>query len=192
MTTYIETERLTLRDWQETDVSPFTEINRDSRVMEYFLKELTPEETLDFYHRITDEFATCGFGLYAVEDKLNHAFIGYVGFHRFTFDADFAPGVEIGWRLTPEAWGKGYATEAAAACLEYARTHLNLKEVYSFTSLPNRRSEKVMQRIGMERVKEFNHPGVPSGHPLLRHVLYKWAMGSRDPGHMAAASVRLF
>lgn len=173
MLTYIETERLILRGWQKTDIFPFTEMNRDPRVMEYFLKVLTPEETLDFYCRITDEFATCGFGLYAVEDKSDHTFIGYVGFHHFTFDADFAPGVEIGWRLAPEAWEKGYATEAASACLEYARTNLELKEVYSFTSLPNRRSEKVMQRIGMERIKEFDHPGVSPGHPLLRHVLYR-------------------
>lgn len=173
MTTYIETNHLFLRDWQDSDILPFTEINRNPKVMEYFLKELTPEETLHFYQRIKDEFTAYGFGLYAVERKADHQFIGYVGFHNIAFNADFTPGIEIGWRLTPEVWGKGYATEAASACLAYARNTLRLKEVYSFTSLPNQRSEKVMQRIGMERIKEFDHPNVPADHPLLRHVLYR-------------------
>ena len=93
--------------------------------------------------------------------------------HGVTFDVDFAPAIEIGWRLIPEVWNKGYATEAALACLEYAKTVLKLKELYSFTSLPNKRSERVMQKIGMVKTKEFDHPLVESGHPLLRHVLYK-------------------
>lgn len=170
---YLETPRLILRDWKDEDILPFARINSDIQVMEYFLKPLTGEETLAFYHRIKKEFTECGFGLYAVECKESHDFIGYVGFHQITFDVDFAPGVEIGWRLMAEKWGNGYATEAASACLEYARTNLKLKEVYSFTSLPNKRSERVMQKIGMKRIKEFNHPLVDPDHPLYKHVLYK-------------------
>lgn len=99
-------------------------------------------------------------------------FMGYTGLHQITFDVDFAPGIEIGWRLAHEYWGRGYAPEAATACLEYARKSLDIKELFSFTSLPNQRSERVMQKIGMERVREFGHPLVPAEHPLHRHVLY--------------------
>lgn len=169
---YIETPRLILRDWKE-DIPVFARLNSDDRVMEFFLNKLSYQETLDFYNRIRKEFASRGYGLYAVEKKEDHAFIGYVGLHDVTFDVDFAPAVEIGWRLAPEAWNQGYATEAASACLEYAKTTLVLKELYSFTSLPNKRSERVMQKIGMVKDKEFNHPLVSPDHPLYRHILYK-------------------
>lgn len=140
--------------------------------MEFFLNPLTPEQSRELYDRIQTEFAECGFGGYAVERKTEGDFIGFVGLHRIEFDVDFAPGVEIAWRLTPEAWGRGYAPEAAAACLEYAGNVLGLETVYAFTSLPNERSQRVMRKIGMEYVKEFDHPLVPRDHPLLRHVLY--------------------
>ena len=130
------------------------------------------EESFAFYQRIQNEFQTCGFGLYAVERKEDHAFMGYTGLHQITFDVDFAPGIEIGWRLAYEYWGQGYAPEAANACLEYTRNTTDIKELFSFTSLLNQRSERVMQKIGMERMKEFDHPLVPSEHPLCRHVLY--------------------
>ena len=104
MQIYIETPRLILHDWKEEDISAFARMNADPHVMEFFLNPLTPEESLAFYHRIQNEFQTCGFSLYAVERKEDHAFIGYTGFHQITFDVDFAPGVEIGWRLAHEYW----------------------------------------------------------------------------------------
>lgn len=140
--------------------------------MEFFLNPLTHEQSREFYREIQAEFAECGFGAYAVERKAEGDFIGFVGLHRIAFDVDFAPGVEIAWRLLPEVWGRGYAPEAATACLDYAGNVLGLETVYSFTSLPNVRSQRVMQKIGMERIGEFDHPLVPPGHPLLRHVLY--------------------
>lgn len=171
---YIETSRLILRDWKADDFPEFVRMNSNEQVMEFFLKKLTEEESQEFLDRILKEFETFGYGLYAVERKDTGAFIGYVGFHNITFDVDFAPGVEIGWRLLPEAWGMGFASEAATACLKYAGDVLGLKEIYSFTSLLNKRSERVMQRIGMEWIKEFNHPLVEEGHWLRRHVLYKY------------------
>nr|WP_302829653.1 GNAT family N-acetyltransferase [uncultured Bacteroides sp.] len=169
---YIETPRLLLRDWEEKDLKPFSDMNKDSLVMEFFLKKLTEDESLDFYDRIRNEFLQCGYGLYAVELKEDRSFMGYTGFHNITFEVDFAPAVEIGWRLRQEYWNKGYATEAAKACLDYAEKHLPFTTVYSFTSLPNIRSERVMQKIGMKKIKEFPHPSVPDGHPLKEHVLY--------------------
>lgn len=171
--TYIETSRLLLRDWQEEDIRPFTNMNSDLHVMKYFLKSLTEKETLDFYDRIQNEFCQYGYGLYAVEKKEDGSFIGYTGFHKFSFDVDFAPGVEIGWRIRYEDWNKGYATEAAKACLSYAKEHLPLNTVWSFTSLSNKSSERVMQKIGMEKIKEFPHPLIPENHLLKEHILYK-------------------
>jgi RimJ/RimL family protein N-acetyltransferase len=170
---YIETARLILRDWKVEDILPFADMNRDSYVMRYFLKSLTEKESLEFYNRIQDEFASCGYGLYAIEKKGDGAFIGYTGFHHFAFDIDIAPGVEIGWRIRYEDWNKGFATEAAKACLLYAEEHLPFHTVWSFTSLSNKSSERVMQKIGMEKIKEFSHPLIPDDHPLKEHLLYK-------------------
>lgn len=170
---YIETPRLLLRDWKEDDIEPFAKMNSDSDVMKYFLKPLTSDESLDFYNRIQAEFAEYGYGLYAIEKKEDGVFIGYTGFHRIAFNTDFAPGIEIGWRIRYKDWNKGYATEAANACLLYAKNYLPFSTVYSFTSVPNKASERVMQKIGMENAGNFLHPVVPDGHPLKEHILYK-------------------
>lgn len=172
---YVETERLVLRDWQKEDLTTFVRMNQDPRVMEYFLKPLTVDESRNFYERIQKEIEKYGYGLFAVEVKISGEFIGYIGLHHTAFEADFCPCVEIGWRLCAEAWGKGYATEGAMACLDYAFGSLQVPELYSFTSLSNRRSERVMQKIGMQKIKEFDHPLVPGGHELLRHLLYRIA-----------------
>ncbi|MCD7899618.1 MAG: GNAT family N-acetyltransferase [Bacteroides sp.] len=170
---YIETPRLFLRDWKEEDILPFAQLNSDPHVMKYFLKSLTKKESLEYYYRIQEEFTQRGYGLYAMEKKEDGAFIGYTGFHHITFDVDFAPGVEIGWRIRYEDWNKGYVTEAAKACLLYAKEYLTFQTIWSFTSLPNKSSERVMQKIGMERIKTFPHPAVPDEHSLKEHVLYK-------------------
>lgn len=169
----IETPRLVLRRWKESDIPNFARLNCHDKVMEYFLKKLSFQETVQFYNRIQNEFETFGFGLFAVEEKETNSFIGYVGLHNVTFDVDFAPTVEIGWRILPQFWGKGLATEAAVACLEYAKNDLNLTEIVSFTSLLNKRSENVMRKIGMTRIKEFDHPLVEPNHNLCKHVLYR-------------------
>ncbi|TBL75710.1 GNAT family N-acetyltransferase [Paenibacillus thalictri] len=169
---YVETPRLRLRDWMETDVEPFIRLNQDEDVMRYFPKRLTAEETETFYRSILSEFDECGFGLYAAEVKETQQFIGFIGFHRATFESDFTPCTEIGWRLRKEAWGQGYATEGAAACLRYGLDTLGFDEVYSFTAVVNRPSERVMMKVGMSFVKTFDHPRVEKDSPLSRHVLY--------------------
>ena len=120
-TTYIETERLILRSWRMTDRDVFAELNSNDNVMRYFPAPLSVEESNGFVDRINSEFEETGFGLYAVEIKETGEFIGYVGFHRFTFNAPFSPGWEIGWRISDKFRNKGYATEAAMACIKYAR-----------------------------------------------------------------------
>ncbi|NWQ42821.1 GNAT family N-acetyltransferase [Bacillus sp. EB106-08-02-XG196] len=169
---YLETSRLKLRDWEDTDLEPFSRLNADEKVMKYFPKTLSSEETTVFYKSIISEFIECGFGLYAVDVKENKEFIGFIGFHRANFEADFTPCVEIGWRLKQEAWGKGYATEGAAACLQYGFKELGFSDIYSFTADVNTPSKNVMIKIGMSFIKYFNHPKIEIKSPLNTHVLY--------------------
>lgn len=140
-TTYIETERLILRSWRMTDRAVFAEINSNNKVMRYFPKPLSIDESNGFVDRINSEFEETGFGLYAVEIKETGEFIGYVGFHRFAFDVPFSPGWEIGWRISDKFWNKGYATEAAMACIKYAQEKKLCNRLYSFTAVPNIASE---------------------------------------------------
>lgn len=168
---YAETDRLILRSWKPEDLPMFAAINRDKRVMKYFPMPLTEAESEAFYNRITDEFERNGWGLYAVELKDAAQFIGYVGLHEIGFECDFTPGIEIGWRLAADFHNQGYATEAAKKVLHLAKAH-GIKLLYSFTALTNKPSERVMQKIGMEKIGEFDHPKLTDDSPLLRHVLY--------------------
>jgi [ribosomal protein S5]-alanine N-acetyltransferase len=168
----ISTERLGLRRWVDSDVEPFVRMNQDTEVMRYFPRPNTAVETIAFITRINTFFDEYGYGLFALELKATGEFIGYTGFAKPRFESWFTPCVEIGWRLKRDAWGQGYAMEAAKACLDYGFKELGLDRVYSFTALSNTPSERVMQKIGMERVGEFDHPMIEAGHPLQRHVLY--------------------
>lgn len=176
--TRIETDRLVLREWKPDDLPLFRAMNSDSRVMKYFPATLNETETDAFYHRIINEFNTQGHGLYAVELKSTGEFIGFVGLHRIGFEADFTPGIEIGWRLAAEHHNHGYATEAAKAVLETA-CNAGIRQLYSFTAKNNLPSERVMQKIGMEYAGEFFHPALPATHPLARHVLYRITLGDK-------------
>lgn len=171
-TIYTETERLILRAWDVADRLPFAEMNRNDNVMKYFPALLSTEESNAFVERIIAEFEETGFGLYAVEIKNTGEFIGYVGFHRFNFDAFFSPDWEIGWRISDRFWHNGYATEAAMACINYARQKRLCDKLYSFTAVPNIPSENVMKRIGMTPEGLFLHPALPDGHWLKEHKLY--------------------
>jgi RimJ/RimL family protein N-acetyltransferase len=168
----LSTPRLGLRKWIDSDLEPFVRMNEDPEVMRYFPRPMTAEESKVFISRIEKFFHEHGYGLFALEVKATGEFIGYTGFAEPRFEAWFTPCTEIGWRLKREAWRHGYATEAARACLDYGFQTLGLDRVYSFTALSNTPSERVMQKIGMRRVGEFDHPMIADGHPLRRHVLY--------------------
>lgn len=167
-----DTPRLKLRAWRGEDLRAFADLNADPRVMEFFPAPLTVAESAALLKRIRAEFDAEGFGLYALERRDDGALLGCTGLHRVTFPGVLHGEVEIGWRLHADVWGKGYATEAARACLAHAAV-LGIREVVSFTFAGNRRSERVMQRLGMTPAGEFGHPALPAGHPLSRHVLYR-------------------
>lgn len=169
---YIETDRLILRSWRLEDLPLFIAMNKDERVMRYFPATLGEAETEAFYDRILEEFDRKGWGLYAVELKSTGGFIGYVGLHEIGFEADFTPGVEIGWRLAADYHNRGYATEAAKAVLGLAKG-FGIKRLYSFTAKVNAPSERVMRKIGMVKVGEFDHPKLSQDSTLQTHVLYQ-------------------
>ncbi len=219
----LNTERLILRQWRDSDLTAFAQLNDDPVVMEFMPRRLNRDESDAFAARVRLDIESRGWGLWAVEVKggtqpqdaaraegsaqaeravtMNGPattrrdtapagattastretpgggvpFIGYVGLSVPAFDAHFTPCVEIGWRLAKEHWGHGYASEAAAASLRFAFEQLKLKQIVSFTVPLNRRSIRVMERIGMarDRAGDFEHPRLSPGHPLRRHVLYR-------------------
>lgn len=169
-------ERVVLREWVPDDLAPFAALNADPRVMRYYPSPLTRAQSDAFVReRGVPQFAERGFGLWAVEVPGVVPFIGYVGLAVPAFEADFTPCVEIGWRLAFAYWGRGYATEAARAAIAFGFAEAGLEEIVSFTVPENRRSVAVMARLGMSYAGEFDHPGLPPGHALRRHVLYRLA-----------------
>jgi RimJ/RimL family protein N-acetyltransferase len=168
----LTTARLGMRKWEDSDLEVFTAMNRDPRVMEFFPRIWTAEESAAMVAKAGTFLEQNGYGPFAVDELATGEFIGYVGLLRPSWEAWFTPCVEIGWRLRREAWGRGYATEAAAACLACGFGEWGLERIYSFTSVANVRSERVMQKIGMTLAGEFDHPGIESGHPLRRHIVY--------------------
>ena len=173
--TELRTTRLWMRRWRAEDREPFAWLNADPQVMEYFPALLSREESDERVERIEAHFQQHGFGLWAVELSEMESFVGFIGLSILRPDMPCAPGVEIGWRLAAEHWGQGYATEGARAVLEFGFGPLQLEQIVSFTVPANLRSRRVMEKIGMKHSpnEDFDHPLLPKGHPLHRHVLYR-------------------
>jgi RimJ/RimL family protein N-acetyltransferase len=172
--TFIETSRLLLRQWQQSDFAHFAELNADQLVMEYFPSVLTSRQSDALAIRLSNFIAENDWGYWAAEEKSSGKFIGFVGLYPAADELPFSPSTEIGWRLAPPYWGKGFASEAANASLEYAFEQLSLSEVVSITTTTNLKSQKVMQNIGMQNTQQnFRHPALSLKSPLSEHVLYK-------------------
>jgi RimJ/RimL family protein N-acetyltransferase len=175
----VRSARLILRRWQPRDREAFASLNADPRVMEFFPAVLSRQESDALTDRIEAHFEQHGFGPYAAELRDERVFIGYIGLAIPRFQAHFTspqlPCVEIGWRLAAGYWGRGLATEGARAVLEQAFGELGLSELVSFTVPANLRSRRVMEKLGMthDPAEDFEHPEIPEGHPLRRHVLYR-------------------
>jgi RimJ/RimL family protein N-acetyltransferase len=187
----IRTERLRLRGWRQPDLQPFAEMNADVEVMEHFPAPLTRAESDGLVDRFRERWAEDGHGPWVVERLEDARFLGFVGLMTPRFDAPFMPAVEVGWRLARMAWGHGYATEAARAALAYGFEAVGLREIVSFTVPANSRSRAVMERLGMVRdpTDDFDHPRLPEGSPLRRHVLYRLRRADWEGGLARARSV---
>jgi RimJ/RimL family protein N-acetyltransferase len=173
--TELTTDRLLLRHWKDSDRDPFAALNSDPAVMEHFPAMPTRADSDALIDRTTALLEERGFGLWAVEVRETGQFIGFVGLSVPSFEAPFLPGVEIGWRLAKDAWGKGYASEGARAALAHGFGPAGLDEVLSWTTTTNKPSQRVMEKIGMthDEAEDFDHPRIADGHPLQRHVLYR-------------------
>ncbi len=172
----IVTERLVLRQWRDSDVDPFARLCADPEVMEFFPSTETYDQTRERVGSNIEFIDDHGWGKWAVEVPGVANFIGFIGLAIPRFRTDW---VEVGWRLDKPYWGFGYASEGASAALAYGFDELGLDEIVSFTAVPNVRSQRVMQRIGMHHdpSDDFDHPNLPDGHWLRRHVLYSLARG---------------
>jgi len=180
----LSTERLLLRRWRDRDREQFAALNADPVVMEHYPSLLTRAESDAAVDRIEASFDRRGFGNWAVEVPGVADFVGYIGLSVPAYDAPFMPAVEIGWRLDRRHWGRGYATEGARAALEFGFSEIGRHEIVSFTVLANVRSWRVMERLGMTRdpSDDFEHPLLPPGHRLRRHVLYRLSRAAYHGG----------
>ena len=166
-------ERVVLRPWQDRDADAFAAMNADERVMEFFVAPLSRVESDELRSRMRAAIEERGWGWWCVD--INGQCAGFTGLSTPPYQTPFTPCVEVGWRFRSQFWGHGYATEAARLALDYGFNVLQLEEIVSFAAAGNIRSRRVMERIGMQRdvAGDFDHPRIPEGHALRRHVLYR-------------------
>jgi ribosomal-protein-alanine N-acetyltransferase len=171
----IRTSRLMLRALSDDDLDGFAALHAEPRVMEKLGATLSRSESQVALTRIRSTVEGGGLGPWAVELVDGARFIGLVGLSRPTFEAAFTPCVEVVWRMLPEYWGNGLATEAARASLDFGFRVLGLPEILAWTTPDNVASRRVMAKLGMthDAADDFDHPRLFSGHPFRRHVLYR-------------------
>ena len=170
----IETDRLILRPPDDPDREALAAMNADPRVAEWLSGPLTRQESDALVDRIRTEIGLNGWGFWAVERKADRAVIGLTGLLAMPDSLPPGPAVEIGWRLSPAAWGSGYATEAARAALAWGFEHIRPPEIIAITARTNLRSQAVMRKIGMvpDPARDFEHPKLAQDHPLRPHVTF--------------------
>lgn len=164
--------RLGFRGWREEDILPMAQINADPEVMAFFPGVQTIQQTADFVKRMQAQQASKGYCYFAVDRLDNNEFIGFVGLVDQSYEADFTPCVDIGWRLKRSAWNIGFAKEGAVRCLAYAFTELALERIYAVAPKVNLRSEHIMQVAGMKKIGEFLHPLLRDDQRLGQCILY--------------------
>ncbi len=174
-TPVIESERVRLRQWRDDDVSPWVVMSADPRVMEFFPSTYAATESEAMAARMRELLERDGFGWWVMEIKGGASFAGVICLQMVPFEAPFTPAMEVGWRLSHDHWGRGYATEGARAALRFAFDALGAPEVVAMTATTNLRSKRVMERLGMmhDPSDDFDHPRLPDDHALRRHVLYR-------------------
>jgi len=165
--------RLILRPWRAADLEPLFAINGDPDSMRYFPAAMTRTESDAWAERLQTHFEAHGWGFWAVEERNGAPFLGVVGLMHIPWEAPFTPAVEIGWRISPGFRGRGFATEAARLALDFGFGEAGLREIVAFTVPGNVASWRLMERLGMRRDATFDHPRLPEGHALRRHLLYR-------------------
>lgn len=164
--------RLGFRTWVDDDIEQMSLLNSDKEVMEFFPFLPSRDQTMEFIRRMQHQFVEKGFCYFPVDHLESNLFIGFIGFSLQEFKSDFTPCVDIGWRIQKKYWGKGLATEGALQCIQYAKDHLPLNRIYSMAPKMNSKSLKVMEKIGMTYLKEFEHPKLRENPTLQKCVLF--------------------
>jgi len=162
-----------LRQWRDSDLEPLAEMSADPEGMRYFLAPLARAEAQEFLTRQRSTIDQRGWGIWAVD--VDGEFAGMVGLNVPRWPLPFSPCTEVLWRLRREFWGRGIAHAAAGQAVTYGFERVGLDEIVAFTTPPNLRSIRLMEPLGFtrDRAGDFDHPAVPEGHPLRRHVLYR-------------------
>lgn len=166
-------ERLGFRNWKDSDLESLAKMNANPEVMEFFPSTVSRADTAKFIERMQNEYDQYGFCYFAVDLLTSNEFIGFIGLSNKDFEADFTPCVDIGWRIDPEHWYKGYATEGAKASLSYGFDQMALKSIVSMAPKINKKSIAVMKKIGMHFESKFEHPALSNDERLKACVLYK-------------------
>jgi RimJ/RimL family protein N-acetyltransferase len=166
-------QTVALRQWKDSDFEPYAAMNADAEVMRYFLAPVSRSEAVEWFGRMREAIDDRGWGIWAVD--VDGLFAGMVGLNIPRWPLPFMPCTEILWRFRREYWGRSVAFEAANQALAYGFTHVGLAEIVAFTTPPNFRSIRLMERLGFTRdaAEDFDHPAIPKGHPLRRHLLYR-------------------
>jgi RimJ/RimL family protein N-acetyltransferase len=169
----IETPRLILRSWTEDDVPEFVRVTNTPAVMQYLGGVQTPDSFQGACARAQASQAQNGFSFWLVERRDDGALLGFCGL-KIGNVGPVTGEIEIGWRLREDAWGQGYAREAASATLDWAWRHLACTRIVAVTLRENTRSWGLMERLGLCRAPEldFEHPDFPPGHICRSHIAY--------------------
>ncbi len=156
----LKTDRLLLRRWLPQDIDAFVAICRDPEVMRFIGSgdTRTREQTEASIEAFEHEWDEKGFGLFAVELLETNSFIGFSGLSEPTFLPEIMPAIEIGWRLSREHWGQGYATEAAYAALKFGLNDLGLQAIVSIVQTENEASRNVIRKLGMQLDRQTHDP----------------------------------
>lgn len=171
-TTYLfQSKRLGFRIWKPEDLLPFSKMNHDQEVMRHFPNTLNESESQNFIDRMDEMHRRLGFCYFAVDEIESGQFIGFIGLAKKNFAEHDGLFVDIGWRLAPEFWNKGYATEGAKRVLEFAKNDLQLTEIVSIATVSNSNSINVMAKIGMHYEKNFKFD-VLKDYPALENCVW--------------------
>lgn len=169
----LQTERLGLRPWRDEDLNELIQLNADPQVMQHFPSTLSEKESAAMLIRLKDHYKNYNYTYFATEILASGELIGFIGLAYKDYEAPFTPATDLGWRLKASAWGKGYASEGAKKCIEYAFNNLNIKRLVSTCPIVNSVSEKVMQKIGMHKQGEFFHPLLKEHSRLEKCLWYE-------------------
>ncbi len=170
----IETARLLIRPWQDSDRAPFASMSVDPEVMAYLGPLSTEAQSNAIVDRLMKMPAEHGFCFWALEERATGDFLGFCGLKFAPEGCGLDGEIEIGWRLKRAAWGKGYAHESARAVLDWGFANLKASRIIAMTVLANSRSWGLMERLGMTRRADldFHHPNLADGDPLKPHIVY--------------------